>query len=139
MSNASIVIEGYLSSDPKVGSTQSGDNYAGFSVAHTPRRKNRDTNEWEDAGDTLWVNVTLWREDADRFAAHLVKGVQVRVEGEPILRDWESNGKSGKNLEIKFPKVSIIPAKGAQQSHAPVSQPADTWATPSIPTEEVPF
>lgn len=128
MSKATLTVEGYLAGDPKIGATQSGDSFLGFSVPHTPRRKNRDTGEWEDAGDTLWVQVTLWREDADRFAPHLTKGTQVRVEGEPVLRAWESNGKSGVNLELKFPRASIIPEKRGTTFGT-----TDAWAAPDVP------
>jgi single-strand DNA-binding protein len=125
MSKAMIQIEGYLSNDPKSGQ-HGGDDWVSFSVPHTPRRLNKQSQQWEDAGDTLWVSVTLWRDDAQRFTDHLRKGTQVRVEGEPVLRAWESGGKSGVNLEVKFPRVSIVPPKVEQ---APAAS-TDVWNTP---------
>ena len=143
MSNATLKIDGYVAQEPKEGRTQSGDAYLSFSVPHTPRKKNRDTGEWEDAGDTLWVQVTLWREDAERFAGHIAKGTQVRVEGEPFLKAWESNGKSGVNLEVKFPRASIVPEKTVQSNRdsAPATAPAASWETSPASgyTDETPF
>lgn len=138
MSNASITVEGYLSADPRTGTTQSGDRYLSFSVPHTPRRFDKDSQQWVDAGDTLWVQVTLWRDDADRFEPHLRKGVQVHVQGEPVLKMWESQSKSGANLDVKFARVAIIPAR-SDRPQEPVSGTDDVWVTPGASDDETPF
>jgi len=52
--------------------TPSGQAVLGFSIADTPRRRNA-AGEWEDAGDTLWVEVSVWGEDAEALAE--VRGV----------------------------------------------------------------
>ena len=121
MSRATIEIEGYVAQTPELRFSQSGDALLNVTVPHTPRRKNRDTGEFEDAGDTLWVRFTLWREDAHRYADLLVKGTHVTVAGEPELRKWESGDKHGADLQIKFPRVSIIPPKGSERSQEPRS------------------
>lgn len=138
MSKSTLVVEGYLSKEPELGHTNSGDAYLGLSIPHTPRRKNRETGEWEDAGDTLWVQSTLWREDAELFAPLLRKGTQVRVEGEPVLRSWESGEKSGVNLEVKFPRVSIVPRRPKPEQQAPEPPQPDEWAQGTF-NDETPF
>lgn len=144
MSKATINIEGYLSRDPELAFTQGGDAYLPLSVPHTPRKLNKDTQQWEDAGDTLWVQATLWREAAEQYAPLLRKGTMVRIEGEPVMRAWSSGEKSGVNLEVKFARVSMFPKKpeagtggqwqgGAQAGQGGPQTPnagaGDTWPT----------
>lgn len=140
MSKATMTVEGFLSKDAQIGRTQSGDAYLNLSVAHTPRRKNRETNEWEDAGDTLWVGFTLWREEAEAFASYAEKGTFVRVEGEPFLRTWESNGKSGTSLELKFARAAVVPRAprgGGRAAATPAAE--EPWATPTNYDSDTPF
>lgn len=139
---ATMKVAGYLSRDPELRYTPQGDAVLGLSVPFTPRKLNRQTNEWEDAGPTLWVQASLWREQAELFASKLAKGTAVVIEGVPQLREWEANGKHGANLEIRFAQVSIVPTAprqpGGQQS-APQGDPADAWATPGAFGDDTPF
>jgi len=131
MSTARMSITGFLSQDPTIQYTQAGKAVLNLSVPHTPRRFNKDTNEWEDAGTTLWVQTSVWEEQAELLAGLLSKGTPVRLEGEPTLRAWESNGKSGVNLELKFAEVAIIPRPQRSQQAAGVNQNPGTgsWGT----------
>lgn len=141
---ATTKIAGYLSRDPELRYTQHGDAVLGLSVPFTPRKRNKQTNEWEDAGPTLWVQAALWREQAELFADKLAKGTAVILEGEPALRVWEKDGKHGSNLELKFAQVSIVPTAPRRQDAAPAdwapqADPADAWATPGAFGDDTPF
>jgi single-strand DNA-binding protein len=141
-----MIVEGFLSGDPEVRESN-GKRVANFSIAHQARRKNPQTHEYEDVGETLWVRVPQWEAAADLTEKYLRKGTLVRVEGEPILKAWENNGKSGVSLELKFAKWSIIPrqareqAPPQQQSAAPAG--GDVWNTPTTTTntfdDQTPF
>lgn len=130
MSRATTTIEGFLARDGQTGRSNNGDTYLSLSVPHTPRRKNRDTGQWEDAGETLWVTFTLWRDEAEAFTPHAVKGTLIRVEGEPAIRTYDKNGQTGINLDLKFARASVIP-RGASQGSAgrPNAASAGDWAT----------
>lgn len=108
MSKATLKIEGFLA-EPRSSVKRDGGQVLNLSVGHTPRRKNKQTNEWEDAGPTIWVQAAFFDEQAEFLATQVGKGVLVQLEGEPQLRVWESNGKSGVNLELKFAQVAVIP------------------------------
>jgi single-strand DNA-binding protein len=157
MSKATMTVEGFLSADPEFREAQ-GKAVANFSVPHTARRLNKQSNQWEDVGDTLWVRVALWERDAELAREHLSKGVLVRVEGEPVLKSWERDGKSGTNLELKFASWSIIPRQdGGSQGRsggasarndepwaatptvAPVASQPDVWNQPTAFNDETPF
>lgn len=135
MSRALLTVEGFLAKTPELGRTNSGDSYLNLSVPHTPRRKNRDTGQWEDAGDTVWVTFTLWREDAELYAPLVHKGTLLRVEGEPSIRTYDRNGQTGVNLDIRFPRVAIIPRPQATQqgqaAPAGSSVADEPWSTPT--------
>lgn len=131
-------IKGFLSRDPELRYTQHGEAVLGLSVPFTPRRRDKQTGEWVDAGDTLWVQAALWREDAELFADKLAKGTAVIVEGVPSLRPWEANGKSGVNLELRFAEVSIVPTAPRQHRDAEPTG-GDAWATPGAWGDDTPF
>ncbi len=142
---ASMKVAGYLSRDPELRYTPQGDAVLGLSVPFTPRKLNKQTNQWEDAGPTLWVQASLWGDQAELFAPKLAKGTAVIIEGQPSLRSWESNGKSGVNLELRFVQVSIVPTPLRQDAgQSPAEQwstqsPADAWATPGTFGDDTPF
>lgn len=138
MSKATIVIEGFLAADPEIRQA-AGKSVANFTVPHTARAKNKQTGDFEDVGDTLWVRVALWERDADLAAQHLRKGVLVRVEGEPVLKAWERDGKTGTNLEIKFASFSIIPRAERNATQRPSAPAQDSWATPATYGDDTPF
>jgi single-strand DNA-binding protein len=126
MNKASLIVVGYLAKDPELRYTQSGDPVLSLTVPFTPRKMNRETNSWEDAGATLWVESSVWGAAAETLAPLLSKGTNVRLEGQPVMRAWESSGKSGVNLEIKFPDVSVIPSVPRAGQGAVSEEP---WAT----------
>lgn len=108
-----------------------------LSVADTPRRKNQQTDQWEDAGETLWVRATLWEERAEAAAEVIQKGSKVTIVGRLEQRSYEKDGQTRTSLEVKFPEVSVVPKAqsngGAPQGgwgSAPQPGPqADPWAT----------
>ena len=91
---------------------------------------------------TLWVECGKWG-DNTKVAEYLVKGGQVHVEGEPSMRQWESNGKSGVSLQLRVTDLTLVGGKseGGQQS-APATQqqaaPATTSAPPPV-DDSLPF
>lgn len=64
---------------------------ANFRVASTQRRRDRATGVWVD-GDSLYLDVTCWRELAENVDASLVKGDPVVVSGRFYTRSYEHEG-----------------------------------------------
>lgn len=153
MSKATITVEGFLANDGRTGTTGSGDQYLNLSIGHTPRKKNRDTGQWEDAGETLWVQFTLWRDEAVAFAPHATKGQLVRVEGEPTIRFYDKNGQAAANVDVKFARASVIPRQAAQDragspqnsspseraTATPGGAQGDAWTTSGSFGDDTPF
>lgn len=120
MSEARMTITGYTT-EPVQRISQSGKAMLDVSVAHTPRRKNRQTGEWEDVTDkdgqklTLWARARFFEDEADHMARHLAKGMYVEIEGEPRLNAYVDNeGNPAASLELYRPVVKIIPRASRQ-------------------------
>lgn len=102
---AEITVKGTLTRDPEIKYAQSGTPMLKLSLAATRRTQNRDTERWEDDGDPLYIDVTFFGDRDNYLGDVLRKGDQVSVSGALVRRNWESGGKSGVALEVRFPKL----------------------------------
>lgn len=100
-----ITVTGTLTRDPEIKYAQSGTAMLKLALAATRRTQNRDTKQWEDDGDPLYIDVTFFGERENYLGDILHKGDQVSVTGALVRRNWESGSKSGVSLEVRFPKL----------------------------------
>lgn len=131
MSN-NVYIIGNVGADPELRYTSAGKPVLNFSIADTPRRKNQQTGEWEDAGETLWLNVTLW-DRAEETAGQVKKGDRVQVFGTLKARSFETKqGEKRTVIEATASTVGVLPKT---QQGAGWSKPAqnDPWGGDNVP------
>ena len=130
MSNR-ITITGRLSGDPELRFAKTGTAMCTISVPDQKRRKNPQTNEWEDQSATTWFRATVFKEAAEALAEHGRKGDTVVVTGELITKEWTNqNGETKSSLEIDFATVAVVPrSQPAQRQQQPSG--GDPWATPA--------
>lgn len=102
---AEITVTGTLTRDPEVKYAQSGTPMLRLALAATRRQQNRDTKQWEDDGDPLYVDVTFFGDRENYLGDIIHKGDQVSVTGTLVRRNWESGSKSGVALEVRFPRL----------------------------------
>lgn len=136
MSKAEFKIEGFVAKDPELGNHQ-GKAVTNVSVAHTPRRLNKQTNQWEDAGATLWVQASFWEAEAESIVASVSKGTLVTITGQPEIRVYQKNdGTTDASLSLKFGTLGVIPRAQQPAQSAPAQTPTstDTWATADTTT-----
>lgn len=136
---ADITLTGNLGNDAELSFTPSGKAKIEFSVGDTPRRLNRDTNQWEDAGETTWWRVTEWGDKAEGLVDVLRKGTKVLVVGTASVRKYEKkDGGFGFSAEVKPRVIAIVPKTtqrnnqsggfgGQQTQQAPAQDP---WGAP---------
>lgn len=140
MSKATLTIEGFVAKAPELGNYQ-GKAVTNVSVAHTPRRKNQQTGQYEDAGPTLWVQAAFWEQDAESIVSVVTKGTLVTITGQPELRVFQKqDGTTDAGLTLKFGTLGVIPRSSTPQS----ALAPDAWVTPaaaqeSWATQEAPF
>ena len=109
--------------------TESGTARLSGRIADTPRRFNKDANQWEDAGDTLFVDVTMWGEDAEHAADVLVdrKG-RVTVTGSLGVRKYTTKeGEEREALQIRADSLML---------HAPKNQGGGGFSQQQPPVRE---
>lgn len=105
MSNT-IEVEGLLGGDPELRYTNDGLAIATFNLADSPRKYNKETQKYEDAGETAWFRVSVLGNQAETVAAQFKKGQPVMVKGTLTFRSWDDKeGNKRESKEIKSDKV----------------------------------
>ncbi|MCR8576180.1 single-stranded DNA-binding protein [Streptomyces sp. Edi2] len=152
-----FTMTGNVVNDPELRFTPGGAAVANFRIASTPRRFNRQSNEWED-GEPLFLGVAVWRQQAENVAESITRGMRVIVVGRLTQRQYDANdGTRRSSYEIQADEVaaSLLRAtavvtkatgntQGAQQPYGQqpqsyAQQPADDpWATQNH-ADEPPF
>lgn len=139
---------GNLTADPELRFTPSGAAVANFTVAATPRKFDRQSNEWRD-GDPLFLRCSVWRQQAENVAESLRKGHRVLVSGTLKQRSYETSGgekrtvieveaeEVGASLKHSTAKVNKL-ERGSATAAAPAPRgfgaapaEADPWASSS--------
>jgi len=105
MNEPITTIIGNLTADPEPRVSKSGKGWATFTVASTPREKNRDTGEWAD-GEPLFMNCRVFGELADNVVSSLVKGSRVVVHGRFKRRSYtDNNGAQRESLDMDVDEI----------------------------------
>lgn len=104
-----VVIEGNLGADPEMRFTPSGAAVANFRVGTSERRKNQQTQEWED-GDTCWLSVVCWRDLAENVADTLHKGDKVIVTGRLYEETYTPQGTDQPRTVMKVKADTVAPS-----------------------------
>lgn len=102
MTSANITIQGFLGAAPEVRYTNDGLAVTNLSIAHTSRKRDPQSDEWVDAGPTLWVVASVWGAVAEAVADTSRKGDLVAVSGPLALDEWtDSDGVVRTDLVIR--------------------------------------
>lgn len=130
-----FTITGHLASDPDLKFIPSGKPVCNGTVCDTPRKFNKDTQQWEDSGDTIFMRFALWGEDGELAAETLTRGQKVTVTGRLVARSYEKDGATVNVMECQADSVAPhARSNQAQRDTGQVQQgQADPWATESAP------
>lgn len=116
MEETILHIEGNLTAAPELRFTPSGAAVANFTVASTPRKRDKNTGDYVD-GETLFMRCAAWRELAENISESLTKGNRVMVKGELKSRSYET--KEGERRTVQELEVYEI---GASLKYAVVDK-----------------
>ncbi|GGS96673.1 single-stranded DNA-binding protein [Streptomyces violaceus] len=125
--------------------TPSGAAVAKFTVASTPRTYDKQAGAWKD-GETLYLKVSVWRQQAEHCGETLARGMRVVVQGRLSQRSYEDKQQVKRTVyELEADEVAVslrsATAKvqkaggkggGQQQARQGASQGAgsgDPWAS----------
>lgn len=97
-----ITVVGNLTADPELRFTQAGIAVANFTIASTPRRFDKQRNEYVDE-EALFLRSTIWRDAAENVAESLEKGSRVVAQGNLVQRaftDRDGNNRTSYELNV---------------------------------------
>lgn len=112
MSINRVTISGNLTRDTELRQTQGGTSVLSIPVAVNDRRRNPQTNEWEDHAN--FVDCVLFGRRAEALAPKLRKGQKVAIEGKLRYSSWERDGQRRSKLEVMVDEVELMSTKGQQ-------------------------
>jgi len=136
-----VSLIGNLGLDPEMAHTDQGVPYTRLRVALTERFRMRDGN-YQDR--TEWVDVTLWRAQAEVAKQYLRKGSAVYIEGRLRNNSWETpEGERRSRLEIEGNRLILLDSPTQTggppfQSGAPHLQNQPTEAQAKSPSTSTP-
>lgn len=106
MNNIPITVTGNATTEPQLRFTPSGAPVCNFRIASNERKFNKQTNSWED-GDSVYLGVSVWREQAQNVADTVTKGMRLIVTGTLYQKQYEkSDGTRGSSYEISNAEVA---------------------------------
>ena len=148
MSINKAVISGRLTRDPELRETPGGFQVLSFSVAVNDRRRNPQTQQWEDYAN--FVGCAMFGSRAASVARFLGKGDKVAVEGKLRWSQWQAqDGGKRSKLEVVVDELEFMTSRdGGQAAPRMQAAPAQSYApapaaAPAIDTsvydDDIPF
>ena len=128
MSINRVIISGNLTRDPELRSTQSGMDVLSFSVAVNDRRRNPQTNEWEDHPN--FVDCTMFGNRARSLSQYLSKGTKVSIEGKLRWEQWERDGQKRSTLKVIVDELEFMSSRNQGASYGASQQQGYTYQAP---------
>jgi single-strand DNA-binding protein len=95
-----LTITGLIATTPRHVVTSEGLPITSFRLASSQRRFDNATSAWVDAS-TNWYTVTAFRQLAINAVPSLSKGDRIVVTGRLRVRDWQTDDRTGTNVEIE--------------------------------------
>jgi single-strand DNA-binding protein len=103
-----VIITGNLTRDPELRALgSSGTNVCSLRIACNGRRRNQQTQQWED--EPNYFDVTVWGAQGENCSRYLRKGRGVAIDGRLRWREWTSKeGEKRQGVEIVAETVQFL-------------------------------
>lgn len=138
MSINRVTITGNLTRDPEVKQTGGGMSVMKLGVAVNDRRKNPQTQEWEDVPN--FIDCTMFGDRAAKVAQYLAKGSKVAISGRLRQETWETqDGQKRSRVGVVVDDLEFM-SRSQQQPQAQYQQPQ--YQQPNaydMAAEDIPF
>jgi single-strand DNA-binding protein len=80
---------------------------------------------------TTWLNCSLFGKRAEKLAQYIIKGSQMGVTGEILLREYvDKEGMKKSTLECRVNDLTLV---GGRQTNSEARQPAGTQSESNLP------
>ncbi|ADU96273.1 single-stranded DNA-binding protein [Thermovibrio ammonificans] len=108
-----VLLIGRLVADPQLQHTQGGTPFTRFRIAVNRPYRDRNGN-WQE--DTLFIDVVVWGDAADRIVSRISKGNRVFVEGSLRQSSWETeSGEKRSRIEVRADRVLALDPRSREQ------------------------
>lgn len=132
-----VFLIGRLTRDPELRYTQSGVAICEFRLANNRSWTAPDGTKKE---ENLFVDVTVWKKQAEFCAEFLKKGRQVFVEGRLKFDEWEGpDGQKRSKLSVTAQNVQFLDSRGSGEGGGSAQGERPPEPTEPPPDEETPF
>lgn len=131
-----VAISGNLGRDAELRRTQSGTCILGMSVAVNDRRRNSQTDEWEDYCN--WVDCTMFGKRAEAIANYLASGTKVAIQGKLRWSQWERDGQKRSKLDVIVDEIEFMSQGQRQRVQGDEPEYGIDSAT-SVYDDDIPF
>jgi single-strand DNA-binding protein len=102
-----VVLTGNLTRDPETRSTGSGQTVCSLRMACNGRRRNPQTQEWEDVPN--YFDVSVWGAHGENCQRYLSKGRGIAVDGRLQWREWtDQSGNKRQSVDIVANSVQFL-------------------------------
>jgi len=130
-----IVLIGRLTRDPELRYTPGGTAVCSFSLAVDRRFTNQQGER-----ETDFIDIVVWRQQAESVAQHLTKGRKVAVQGRLQIRNFEDrDGNKRKAAEVVADDVRFLDSPRRDGAANSERQPGGGPAEFGDDDQEVPF
>lgn len=110
MSINKVLVAGNLTRDPELRETGDGLQILSFGVAVNDRRKNQQTQQWEDRPN--FVDCVMFGNRAASVARFLSKGAKVAIEGKLRWSQWQAkDGSARSKLTVAVDEIEFLQRK----------------------------
>ncbi len=101
----------------------------------TAAARDRDSGQWQDVGDPLWISASFWDQEAQNLADLLGQGDRVTVEGTLVLESYQRrDGSPGVAYSLRSPRfLGVIPSRRSQQSSSTDDLPSTAPGSDNAP------
>jgi single-strand DNA-binding protein len=137
-----LTIIGNLTNDPELRTTPSGDSVCSFGVA-VNRRGRRDA-QGNQAEQTDFFRVSVWRQQGENCAKYLAKGRKVAVTGPVSVSTYQAqDGTTRATLELTADDVEFLTPRNEQPEtnmpNAVGTQPQFEGGFVEVDSDDLPF
>ena len=102
-----VVVSGNLTRDPELRQLPGGSSVCKLRIAVNTRKKDRDTNQWNDVPN--YFDVTVWGAQGENVAKYLQKGSPLLIDGRLEWREWQAqDGTNRQAVEIIAENTQFI-------------------------------
>lgn len=135
MSLPTITIKGRLTKDIELRWTNNGKAVASFDIACNKSYFSKETNKWEQVGDTLFLRCELWGTPAENLTEAAGKGTEVLITGELQANNWtDKQNNTRRDVKVRVDTIALTPTRKPQASQ---SYQGGGWNDP--PQQSQPF